>query len=244
MSILVGTASSIRRAVPSAVPGSAPTTSGTPGRRIKSWTAPFPHAVSAGVFAVAFSGSRSKALVPCKQMRATSNDVPEASKERWGPFYHYTNKEGADGINKSGTLRSTEMIDYIDAAGGEGIYVTDMDPWNHSKADILTNNYGKETEDNEDKADYYVKFYVTKERWNVKKVRDHVFVITDERKRKGNESDRFRYSGLPQTCLRKTEEMLKTSTIREAPYSELADVLKVVCAAGEVRLVVTVFRHM
>ena len=116
-------------------------------------------------------------------MRATSNDVPEASKERWGPFYHYTNKEGADGINKSGTLRSTEMRDYIDAAGGEGIYVTDMDPWNHSKADILTNNYGKETEDNEDKADYYVKFYVTKERWNVKKVRDHVFVITDK---KGN----------------------------------------------------------
>ena len=37
-----------------------------------------------------------------------------------------------------------------------------------------------ETDDNDDKADFYVPFSVSDERWNVEEVRDHVYVITDK----------------------------------------------------------------
>ncbi|CAE7457668.1 unnamed protein product [Symbiodinium natans] len=143
MPMLVGTG-----AMRSAVPGSPPTIlSACGGSRTKSLTTPFSSSVSAGVFAMAVSGvSRSRAPAPRKQMRATA-DSRSDKEDRQGPFFHYTNEEGADGINESGTLRPTEEVDMIDAAGGEGIYVTDLDPWQNSKSDILENNYGTETDD-------------------------------------------------------------------------------------------------
>ena len=152
-----------------------------------------------GVFAVALScAARLRARVPRSQMLATADsadspdsedsadsqrvpeDKEEDEEERLGPYYHYTNEEGADAINESGTLKHTEVVDDIDAVGGAGIYVTDLDPEEHSKTDILENNYGGESPENDDKADYYVGFTVSTERWDVEEVRDHVYVITDK----------------------------------------------------------------
>lgn len=180
MSMLVGKSS-----MQGLVPRSPPTILGM-GARVKSRTVELPHAVSVGIFTVALSsvsslrGSMHRKQL--KQMRATSdsNEEPkepeEPEEERLGPFYHYTDGEGADGINESGTLRpSTDTV--VDAIRGEGIYVTDLDPINNSKKDILENNYGAEVDDNEDQADYYVPFTVSTERWDVEEVRDHVYVI-------------------------------------------------------------------
>ena len=81
-----------------------------------------------------------------KRMRGTTDssldsmDKSQESKddeERMGPFWHYTNEEGADGINESGTLVPSKRVDLIDAVAGEGIYVTDSDPIQNSKTDIL-----------------------------------------------------------------------------------------------------------
>ena len=106
-------------------------------------------------------------------------EVPRASDNRSGPFYHYTDKKGAEAINKGGTLKPTQLNDGIDAAGGAGIYVTDKDPTMYSKTDILDNNYIMETSDNKGKADYVVPFTTHNYLWNVQKVRDGVYVITD-----------------------------------------------------------------
>lgn len=181
--MLVGT-SSMR----SLVPRSPPTILGMCAK-VNSRIGKLPPAVSVGIFTVALSGvSRSRGPMHRKQMRATpdsladTNEQPEEpEEERLGPFYHYTNQKGANGINESGTIRpSTDRV--RDAAGGEGIYVTDLDPEEHSKPDILKNNYIQENTGNKDHADYYVGLTVSTERWDVEEVpnRDHVYVITDK----------------------------------------------------------------
>lgn len=71
-------------------------------------------------------------------------------------LYHYTNKEGVDGIRKSGViLPSTDTR--RDAIMGKAVYLTDIAPCN-KKYDILENNYGADPgRRTQDRADYYVK---------------------------------------------------------------------------------------
>ena len=87
-----------------------------------------------------------------KDSSIDNTEVPEISEERAGPFYHYTDEEGAKAIDESGKLKPTRHVDAVrDAAGGEGIYATDMKPDEFTKTDILLKNYGQETKENSDK---------------------------------------------------------------------------------------------
>ena len=67
----------------------------------------------------------------------------EEKKEEREPFYHYTDKDGAEGIQESGVIKKSTR-DRGDAAFGDGTYVTKVKP-SSSKRDIVENNYDNRT---------------------------------------------------------------------------------------------------
>lgn len=52
-------------------------------------------------------------------------------------YYHYTNEDGAMEIRSSGYIQRSMQS----GAFGPGVYLTDIDPSEFSKHEILTNNY-------------------------------------------------------------------------------------------------------
>ena len=71
-------------------------------------------------------------------MSGRHGDRPMNTSERYR--WHYTNREGIEGIVNSGKLRPSTNVTH-DAVLGKGVYMTDISPANR-KADILENNYG------------------------------------------------------------------------------------------------------
>ena len=57
-------------------------------------------------------------------------------------LYHYTRKDGKDGIVEGGVIyQSTDHIK--DCLLGEGVYLTSLSPSKHTKEEIAKNNYGE-----------------------------------------------------------------------------------------------------
>ncbi|XP_067676288.1 uncharacterized protein [Haliotis asinina] len=72
-------------------------------------------------------------------------------------FYHYTNKAGADAIQRSGFIRQSKNPKY--AHFGNGVYGTEMGPEN-GKVAIAKNNYrgGWKANLKRGRLDYAIKF--------------------------------------------------------------------------------------
>jgi len=57
-------------------------------------------------------------------------------------FYHYTDEEGAKNIIRSGTIQaSLKSMIKGDVAYGNGVYLTELNPWTYSKHQIAMNNW-------------------------------------------------------------------------------------------------------
>lgn len=69
----------------------------------------------------------------------------------FGYYYHYTDIGSLDKIIQSGEIRKS-LSNRGDAAFGEGVYLTRLDPMN-SKTKILYNNYCRENGQLKGKAD-------------------------------------------------------------------------------------------
>jgi len=57
------------------------------------------------------------------------------------PLYHYTSKENADLIKKSGFMQKSVVTENKDAILGEGVYFTSMAPGEKSRFAIVQNNW-------------------------------------------------------------------------------------------------------
>ena len=69
-------------------------------------------------------------------------------------MYHYTTKQGLDGILQSGHICMSE----VQGEFPRGVYFTDLDP-NISKSEILRNNYGHgRMNQYYSSADYFIQF--------------------------------------------------------------------------------------
>ena len=77
-------------------------------------------------------------FTPKNEKRKDTKD-PTASMTSW---YHYTNNEGADGIEKDGKIKQS-VAGNRDAFHGDGVYLIDKDPVNYSKKDIGTSCWGE-----------------------------------------------------------------------------------------------------
>lgn len=74
-------------------------------------------------------------------------------------LYHYTNKDGTKGIVGSGYIKQSRRSgSNDDAVAGDGTYLTSMSPEDHTKEEILENNYIEVDSDNKDLADYCFEF--------------------------------------------------------------------------------------
>lgn len=143
------------------------------GARVNSRTTRLPRTVLVGIFTVAFLVTAGLGG-PC-----TAKKVNKNRKDFL--FWHYTDKKGADGINQSRKIRPSRTDAGRDAVGGNGFYVTDLNPFKHSKTEILNNNYGQENAGNKNLADYVVRLRGKTDRWKVQQVRKHVYVIKAKR---------------------------------------------------------------
>jgi hypothetical protein len=56
-------------------------------------------------------------------------------------LFHYTPSDGAKAIQASKKLKKSDN-QIGDAVFGNGVYFTSKSPWNHSKVDIIINNWG------------------------------------------------------------------------------------------------------
>lgn len=81
------------------------------------------------------------------------------------PVYHYTNKEGYDGIVRSGAIRPS-VVKHGDALYGEGVYCTSLPP-RTPFYEVLMNNYdqdggvvGNRGADKKDRAAYVFRMWV------------------------------------------------------------------------------------
>lgn len=67
-------------------------------------------------------------------------------------YYHYTNHRGATAIRSSGYLQPSEES----GAFGPGVYLTDLDPSEFFRDEILVNNYGGIRSEFHNRADWVV----------------------------------------------------------------------------------------
>lgn len=87
-------------------------------------------------------------------------------------LYHYTSIEGFDQIQREGVVRQSR-----DGRAGPGVYLTDRDPYNHSKEEIASVNYlgGGQRNLVRGRLDKYFAFEIPESK--VKFVRESVFVL-------------------------------------------------------------------
>jgi hypothetical protein len=96
-------------------------------------------------------------------------------------LFHYTDKKGADAIRVSKILKQSERKNG-DSAFGDGVYFTKMSHLDHSKVDIVMNNWGADREQaikfvRLGKVDYVVQVMVP----------DYDSSVTDKRKESGRD---------------------------------------------------------
>jgi len=77
-------------------------------------------------------------------------------------LYHYTSKHGLAAIKREGRIKASRQMSGSasgrDCAYGEGVYLTRLDPDEHSKAELAKNNYagGWQSRLDDGNVDYYV----------------------------------------------------------------------------------------
>ena len=82
----------------------------------------------------------------------------------YSTFWHYTSEEGARGIKQTGRIEPSHT-GQGDAAFGDGVYATAMNPREYSKSEIAKNNYDDspsfwQAQQASGKTDYAVKVRV------------------------------------------------------------------------------------
>lgn len=78
--------------------------------------------------------------------------------DKYAIYYHYTDEDSLESIIESGKIRKSETR-RGDAAYGEGVYLTMIDPL-QSKEDILRNNYRKQRRSVKEKADAVIRIKI------------------------------------------------------------------------------------
>lgn len=91
-------------------------------------------------------------------------------------YYHYTSYHGAMAISSSGHLQPSQKS----GAFGPGVYLTDLDPYEFFRDEILENNYGGIKSEFHNRADWVVE--ITENNINMQLLRQvHVPGDTDRR---------------------------------------------------------------
>ncbi|XP_020901062.1 uncharacterized protein LOC110239669 [Exaiptasia diaphana] len=69
------------------------------------------------------------------------------SSNKGKTLYHYTDKDGAEGIQNSGVIKESRP-ERADAVYGPGVYLTDLPPSTPNNI-LLVNNYGNAPKEND-----------------------------------------------------------------------------------------------
>lgn len=90
-------------------------------------------------------------------------------------LYHYTNEAAYHAIIREGEIRSGLMNKY-----GKGVYLTDLDPGEHTREEVANANYGWGARHNLDKGrlDYHIPIHILSDA--VQKVTDNTYLYPSD----------------------------------------------------------------